>query len=340
MTSVLITADAAWHGGRTLRRDVRILAGRGELAWHPSAVDIPADAERLHLDGVVVPGFVDHHVHIEHTDVHTLLAGGLSGVRDLGASPGTIFDLARRSVASPRLPRITAAGPILTAVDGYPSDRDWAQDGICQAIHGPEEARIAVRVLAGLGATAIKVALHSETSGNLTDEELRTIVRTAHLLGLTVVAHAEGADEPERAQRAGVDELAHTPWTTRLDDKTIRACAATMTWVSTIDTHGWGADTRERRTALDNLRRFRSAGGRIRYGTDLGNGPLPAGINDRELAALSDAGYTPNEILASIATSRSDLTVVAHDPLVVTPTLRAVCGSVRAATYLERNPVT
>jgi imidazolonepropionase-like amidohydrolase len=340
MPSVLITADAAWRSGRTLHRDVRILACGGELSWHPSAEDIPADSERLHLDGVVVPGFVDHHVHVEHTDVHALLAGGLSGVRDLGASPGTIFDLAWRSVTSPRLPRITAAGPILTADNGYPSDRDWAQGGICQAIRGPAEARIAVRVLAGMGAAAIKLALHSETSGNLTDEELHTIVRTAHLLGLTVVAHAEGADEPGRAQRAGVDELAHTPWTTRLDDRTIRACAASMTWLSTVDIHGWGTYTRERRTALDNLRRFRGAGGRIRYGTDLGNGPLPAGVNDRELDALADAGCTPHEVLAAIATSRTDLTVVADDPLVVTPTLRTVCGSVRAATYLERNPAT
>jgi imidazolonepropionase-like amidohydrolase len=83
-----------------------------------------------------------------------------------------------------------------------------------------------------------------------------------------------------------------------------------------VDIHGWGTDTAERRTSLDNLRRFRLAGSRIRYGTDLGNGPLLPGVNARELAALSDAGCQPAEILAAIAVSPAALAVVASDPLV------------------------
>ena len=48
-----------------------------------------------------------------------------------------------------------------------------------------------------------------------------------------------------------------------------------MRIVSTLDIHGWGSDTPEIRTALDNLSRFHAAGGRVVYGTDLGNGPIP-----------------------------------------------------------------
>jgi hypothetical protein len=38
----------------------------------------------------------------------------------------------------------------------------------------------------------------------------------------------------------------------------------------------------------------------VRYGTDLGNGPLPPAINPRELRALQRAGLGPAEILAAV----------------------------------------
>jgi hypothetical protein len=53
-------------------------------------------------------------------------------------------------------------------------------------------------------------------------------------------------------------------------------------------------------TAIDNLRRFRSHGGTVRYGTDLGNGPLPPGVNAREIRALQRAGLSPDEILSAM----------------------------------------
>nr|BFE69172.1 hypothetical protein GCM10020092_024730 [Actinoplanes digitatis] len=38
----------------------------------------------------------------------------------------------------------------------------------------------------------------------------------------------------------------------------------------------------------------------MRYGTDLGNGPLPPGVNPRELGALLRAGMDPAGILAAM----------------------------------------
>jgi hypothetical protein len=52
--------------------------------------------------------------------------------------------------------------------------------------------------------------------------------------------------------------------------------------------------------AIGNLRRFLDHGGRVRYGTDLGNGELPAGVNPRELRALQRAGMSPGEVLAAV----------------------------------------
>jgi hypothetical protein len=54
------------------------------------------------------------------------------------------------------------------------------------------------------------------------------------------------------------------------------------------------------------LRRFHAAGGRVLYGTDLGNGPLPLGVNARELAALLSAGLGATTVLRSIAGDPGD----------------------------------
>ena len=47
------------------------------------------------------------------------------------------------------------------------------------------------------------------------------------------------------------------------------------TWISTLAIH----EDADRGTAIGNLRRFHELGGRIRYGTDMGNGPTPVGPN-------------------------------------------------------------
>ena len=79
----------------------------------------------------------------------------------------------------------------------------------------------------------------------------------------------------------------------------------------------------EIRTALDNLRRFHAAGGTVIYGTDLGNGAIPAGIHTRELRLIREAGLTNDEVVASAALARlepdapADLIALGMDPLEV-----------------------
>jgi imidazolonepropionase-like amidohydrolase len=53
----------------------------------------------------------------------------------------------------------------------------------------------------------------------LTEEEIAAIVSTAHDYGLTVAAHAHGAEGARRAVRAGVDSIEHG---TFLDDETLQ----------------------------------------------------------------------------------------------------------------------
>ena len=122
----------------------------------------------------------------------------------------------------------------------------------------------------------------------------------AHDAGLPVVAHTEGAGQAARAAAAGVDVLAHAPFSERLDDELLKAMVGRVAWISTLDIHGWGEPTAAFEIAVDNVRRFASIGGEIRYGTDLGNGPLPVGVNEREVAALALAGLGVDALVRSI----------------------------------------
>ena len=135
-----------------------------------------------------------------------------------------------------------------------------------------------------------RATLNAEAGPVWDDPLLATVVTLAHESHLPVVAHAQGAGHAERALTAGVDVLAHTPWSESLSDAVIARMAARMAWISTLDIHGWGSYGADFDRAFGNLERFVAAGGTVHYGTDLGNGPLPAGLNRRELEALQGAG--------------------------------------------------
>jgi imidazolonepropionase-like amidohydrolase len=312
---VLLHADAGWFGGEALARPVQVLRTADRLVWQPDPASIPAGTRRRRVDGVLLPGFVDHHVHAELVDLGGLPEHGVCEVRDLGASPEWIFPLVAATPRPIGFPRVSSTGPFLTAPGGYPQGRAWARAGMSRVLRTPAEAREAVRELVACGANAVKVALNAEAGPTLSEPVLAAVVAAAAEVGRPVIAHAEGAGQPERALAAGVAALAHVPFTHRLDQASILAFAARTRWISTLDIHGWGAETRARRIALDNLRRFQAAGGEVRYGTDLGNGPLPLGLNQRELAALAEAGLSPVQILRCLARSGHDVVATAGDPL-------------------------
>jgi imidazolonepropionase-like amidohydrolase len=280
--------DSLWWDGR-LQTGVALAPGREVV---PAAA-VPAGVARRRLPGTVLPGLCDAHVHSALVDLPTVAAGGISSVWDLGGVPAKVAALAARG-----RPAVRFAGPFLIAPGGYPSDRAWAPAGSCRVVRSAADATAAVDEARAAGATLIKVTAHAG-GPVLSDATLAAVVEAAHAAALPVVVHAEGTGTTAAAWAAGADLLAHTPWTEALDDGLIRDCAARMTWISTLDIHGWGSATPELEVALDNLRRFLGHGGKVRYGTDLGNGPLPPGINPRELRGLQRAGLSPADILAA-----------------------------------------
>ncbi len=310
---VVVRAPLGWLGPGRLVSDVLIVIDGGAVAWAGGVRERPGTAARLpepdevyQVDGFVMPGVADRHVHVGLADLGDVLRGGVTAVRDLGWPPDVVHPLARAS-EDPSFdgPMIRSVGPMITCRGGYPTRASWAPPGTGHEVTGPEAAAEAVRtILAGNTTPVVKVALNADAGPVLRDDELVAICDAAHAAGAIVTVHAQGPGQVERALGAGVDEFAHCPWSERLSDDLIEAAAARARIVSTLDIHSYGRETPELAIAIDNLRRFAAAGGRVGYGTDLGNGPIPAGIDAREAGLLARGGLEPEAILRAM-TSRA-----------------------------------
>jgi len=219
--------------------------------------DISGDVTVVDLsDKFVLPGLMDMHVHIlgelgpnsrmEALQVTTsmqalkgamhakrTLDAGFTTVRDLGGKPEAIYAL-RDAINNGFVPgpRIIAAGSSLAATGGH-GDIDgvkaelltlWTPETICD---GPYECRRATRYAIKYGADWIKITATggvlsdtaTGTDQQMTDDELREIMDTAHGLGVRVAAHAHGTDGINAALRAGVDTIDHGSF---LDRESIR----------------------------------------------------------------------------------------------------------------------
>lgn len=248
--------------------------------------------------GVSLPPLHDHHVHSHLAEIDELPAAGIAAVLDLGGDPVL---LARRPKG--HMPIMAYAGAFLTAEGGYPSTRAWAPAAIVRELRGhpglgtPGDAETAVDEQAGFGAAVIKVALNATAGPVLDADTLTSVVAAAHARGLPVIAHVEGDGMTARAAAAGVDALAHTPFTEALDDATLAACAG-MVWISTLAIHD--ADGPDLARATANAAAFIGSGGHLLYGTDLGNGDRRPGIDAKELARLQEVGLRDAALLAAL----------------------------------------
>ncbi|HEX6366791.1 MAG TPA: hypothetical protein VF000_11670 [Agromyces sp.] len=256
--------------------------------------------------GTALPPLIDHHVHLMLVGAEALADSAIAGVVDLGAP----LDLVAAQRYRDGLPEADFAGTFLTAPGGYPVGRPWAPDDSARELGPivgsgrralPDAAVTAVSEQQAFGASVIKVALNADVGPVFDRRTLDAIVAAAHERGLPVVAHVEGDGMTRLAIDAGVDVLAHTPFTEHVDDALVaRAVAAGQCWISTIFVTSYGAPSPDRDRALDNLGRFHAAGGRVLYGTDLGNGDQPLGVNPEEVAALVVAGLAASEVLTAL----------------------------------------
>jgi imidazolonepropionase-like amidohydrolase len=307
-TTVVTGARALIGRNLELVEDAAIVLGDEVILAAGARSESPEVAGSAVVDArglTLLPGFIDSHVHIGFAAPAEVLSGGVTTVRDLAWPPGDIWSrVANSRAADFPGPQILAAGQMLTVPGGYPTRAAWAPNGTGRVIASPTEANEAVAEQVEAGACVIKVALNAQVGPTLDTRTLSAITEAAHAHDLRVTGHVYGLNELHKALDAGMDELAHmlmSPET--LPPATInRMIAQSMTVVPTL---GCFFDAAQE-IAVSNLRSFLDAGGRVVYGTDLGNeGPRP-GIDPREVDALTRSGMPAIDIVRVATTGAAE----------------------------------
>ncbi|MCL1094843.1 metal-dependent hydrolase family protein [Shewanella kaireitica] len=320
------------------------------------ANEFASDAKLIDLsDSFVMPGLMDMHVHLQMElgpdniadtvklsdadvamkSVHyakTTLMSGFTTVRDLLSEPEQMYALRdgveKGWIDGPRI--IAAAGISITGghldVDGMAPDL-LAMKSSKMLCDGPFECRKMTRNAIKYGADAIKVAstggvlsnTNTGTGQQMTNNELKEIVETAHALGRKVASHAHAAEGINAALRAGVDSIEHGSYSDEESIKlfkksgaylvpTLLAGATVVEMANTSDFMAAPVKAKAIRVGADMLDNFNTsykAGVKIAFGTD--SGVSKHGINAQEAVLMYQGGMTTADILKSATVNGADL---------------------------------
>ena len=327
---------------RTKVRNVRVFDGlrlwekTADVLFDESGIladdNGPADVEVDGTGKTLLPGLIDGHVHMGMSGMEppateagviamgALLAAqaqalwqyGITTVRNCGT--GKNADLAvRNAIREQKIPgvRIFGCGRVLSITGGH----GWPMAIECDSV---DEIRKAARLQLREGADFVKLMATGGmgTKGSvpnapqLTEEQMRTAVEEAALVGKFTAAHCTGLEGAQRAIRAGVHIIEHA----QLDEETAAMmaqsgavyCPTIVTRYNILHTEDpkfqWmrakanPGDLVRKKKAL-NL--CKSMGIPVIAGTDAGPNPLtPLGSSLwRELGIYCEFGMTPVEAL-------------------------------------------
>jgi imidazolonepropionase-like amidohydrolase len=323
----------------------------------------PAGAIQIDLAKLTcLPGLIDSHTHLSSQfgpttyvdDFHwnladhvlrstiyarrTLLAG-FTTVRNLGDTDNETVAL-RNAINGGVLtgPRIFTAGMAMGSTGGHADPTDGYREDLAGnpgpqqgVINSPEDAIKGVRLHYKLNDDLIKImpsggVLDQSSSGDnsqLTVDEIKAVVSTAHDYGFTVAAHAHGAEAIRRAVIGGVDSIEHG---TYMDDQDMKLMKEHGTWyVPTIIAGDFVAQkaaipgyyppqVAAKAAAIGPLiintaGRAYKAGVKIAFGTDAG--VYPHGDNAHEFELMVKAGMPPLFAIQAATTHAAQL--LKHD---------------------------
>ena len=229
-------------------------------------------------------------------------------------------------------PRIIASGSGVAATGGH-GDVDGMQMDMLKAqtaetvCDGMEDCRRAVRHAVKYGADVIKITAtggvlsqtNTGTGQQMTDNEMKEIMDTAHNLGRKVAAHAHAAQGINAALRAGVDSIEHGSYadkeSIRLFKKTGAYLVPTLLAGDTVVRMAKTSNVfipavakKAIRVGGDMMAHFEVAhkkGVKIAFGID--SGVSRHGINAEEAVLMHRAGMSKMGILKSATVNAADL---------------------------------
>ena len=334
-----------------------ITVSEGRIVSIADGHTAPGDgAEVVDLSGhTVLPGLIEMHTHLGGdpggqfwrravaSDERSVVVGvknmaitaraGFTTVRvpGIGNDAGQAL---REATAEGMLPgpRILTSGHGLSIIGGH-GDVSGFREDVNAVLHGnntctgPTECAVRVREAGRRGSDFIKITatggvLSQQARGldqHFTDEEMESIVTTAHSLGMHVAAHAHGPRGIEAAARAGVDSIEHGTFADAAALQAMRENGTAfvptlMAYTGIRERLGTGVYTpqvevkiRETLAVVGQAaRRAHEQGITIVFGTDAG--VFEHGRNAEELAMYVDMlGMTPVEVLRSATTDAAEL---------------------------------
>jgi imidazolonepropionase-like amidohydrolase len=215
------------YEGRPIEDGVVLIAGnRITAVGTRSQITVPPGTPTIDTRGMsVMPGMADMHVHLmilghgdyEHWDTtyrsrfraeimpaaaRQLLASGVTFARELGGPLEDLLDVKRRIEAGEIPgPRLFISGPFIQhkPYSDYEKEFRWG-------VTGAADARAKVQKIVDAGVDLVKLIDQDQ----MTEDEVRAVVETAHKAGRPVVAHGHREDEIRIGLKYGVDSFEHT----------------------------------------------------------------------------------------------------------------------------------
>src|SRR6266581_3340147 len=215
------------YEGKPIEDAVVLIAGDRIAAVGPrSQVVVPPGTPTIDTRGMsVLPGMADMHVHLmivghgdyEHWDktyrsrfraeimpaaARQLLRSGVTFARELGAPLDDVLDVKRR-IEKGEIPgpRLFVSGPFIQHKPYFEYEKEFRW-----GVSGAADARAKVQRIVDAGVDLVKLIDQDQ----MTEEEVKAVVETAHKAGRHVVAHAHREEEIRIGLKYGVDCFEHT----------------------------------------------------------------------------------------------------------------------------------
>lgn len=268
-------------GGHPLANSVILINGDTiERIGTVGSLPVPKGYKVISTEGMdVLPGLWENHAHLKltgHADYEywdkvypdrlvdeimpasavQLLLAGITSARDLGAQLEDSITI-KNQINNGEIP-----GPNLYVTGPFLQHRPYARPEPDRwGIYGVDDAVKKVTQLADAGVDLIKLI----DQDNMTLEEAKAIVDTAHARGLKVIGHSHRPNEIRRGLKIGIDNYEHTGLTTApeypadiieaLKERTAtgRIAGGPLFWTPTVDVLNSYMDTVNNAEHLDSM---------------------------------------------------------------------------------------